>query len=210
MRFITFEGIDGCGKSTLMTALANELQGRGFSVDQTREPGGTPLAEELRNIILRKASEVPFARTELLLYEAARAQHVDGRIRPALQEGKWVLCDRFYDSSLAFQGAGRLLKMTDVSWLNDFATGGLKPDLTILLDCPVEVGQARRKKRQVANTTQADRIEAEKKAFHEAVRRGFLSIAELESERFLVLDAMKKPEELFQDLMQALHGKGWL
>jgi len=211
MPFITFEGIDGCGKSTLMSRLAEYLGKQGFKTDLTREPGGTPLAEELRSLVLKKGDESPVPRAELLIYEAARAQHVEKRIKPALEKGLWVLSDRFFDSSLAFQGGGRSIKLTDVDWLNHFATGGLRPDLTVLLDCPVEVGFQRRKSRENASTvSKPDRLESEKRSFHEVVRASFLAIARSELNRFLVLDAIQSPDQLFTDLVGHIKKKGWL
>ena len=134
MSFIVFEGLDGSGKSSLMAALEKELQQRQIQYHHTREPGGTRLSEEIRNMILRKEGPSPLPRTELLLYIASRAQHVEEVIAPKLQSGSWVLCDRFTASSVAFQGGGREIKESDVHMLNTFATGGLQADLTVLLD----------------------------------------------------------------------------
>ena len=199
MPFITFEGIDGSGKSSLIKKLADDLRKLGLVVEMTQEPGGTSLGTELRQILLRNKGDVPCPEAELLIYEADRAHHVKNKIKPLLNKGTWVLSDRFSDSSLAFQGAGRSLKMADVQWLNDFATGGLKPDLTVLVDCPVNVGHARRAGRE------ADRFENEKNEFHEKVRQEFLKLAHAEPERFYILDSEKSgPEELLQKLLSEM------
>lgn len=204
MKFLVFEGLDGSGKSSLMAALEQELQKRQIQFHRTREPGGTPLGDEIRNMILRKEGPAPMARTELLLYEASRAQHVDQVIRPKLQAGTWVLCDRFSASSVAFQSGGREISEKDVVMLNDFATSGLKPDLTILLDLPVEESRRRRVGRGAANGEEEDRIESEADTFHEKVRQSFLAQARADEKTWLVLDAKLTPQELYQQLLGAL------
>ncbi len=204
MKFLVFEGLDGSGKSSLMKALEQELQRRGISFHRTREPGGTPLGDEVRNIILRKEGPAPLPRAELLLYEASRAQHVDQVIRPKLAQGVWVLCDRFAASSVAFQGGGREISEKDVVMLNHFATGGLKADLTILLDLSVEESRRRRQGRGEQNGEGEDRIESEADSFHEKVRQSFLKQAREDAGSWLVLDARETPEVLFQQLLKAL------
>lgn len=204
MKFIVFEGLDGSGKSSLMAALEKELQKRQIQFHHTREPGGTRLSEEIRNMILRKEGPAPTSRTELLLYEASRAQHVDEVIAPKLRAGQWVLCDRFTASSVAFQGGGREIKESDVHALNDFATGGLKADLTVLLDLSVEESRRRRQGRGEANGESEDRIESEADSFHEKVRQSFLKQARAEEKTWLVLDAKNTPDVLFQQLLQVL------
>ncbi|KYG64488.1 dTMP kinase [Bdellovibrio bacteriovorus] len=210
MKFLVFEGLDGSGKSSLMRALEGELARRGVAFQRTREPGGTPLGDEIRNMILRTEGPSPLPRTELLLYEASRAQHVEQVIRPALAKGTWVLCDRFTASSVAFQGGGRDISEKDVMTLNDFATGGLKADLTILLDLSVEESRSRRQGRGAANGESEDRIESEADSFHEKVRQSFLKQARAEASSWLVLNAQETPEVLFQQLLKALAEKNIL
>ncbi|NUN06953.1 MAG: dTMP kinase [Bdellovibrio sp.] len=205
MSFLVFEGLDGSGKSSLMVALEQELQNKNISFYRTREPGGTPLGDEIRNMILRKEGPAPVSRAELLLYEASRAQHVEQIIRPKLASGVWVLCDRFTASSVAFQGGGRDISESDVVSLNNFATGNLKPDLTILLDLSVEESRRRRQGRGAQNGEEEDRIESEADSFHEKVRLSFLKQAKADSKGWLVLNAQEPPQVLFQQLVQALH-----
>lgn len=204
MSFLVFEGLDGSGKSSLMAALEAELKRRQISFVRTREPGGTPLGDEIRQMILRPEGPAPTPRTELLLYEASRAQHVDQVIRPALAKGEWVLCDRFSASSVAFQSGGRAISEAQVQELNQFATDGLKADLTVLLDLPVEESRRRREKRSDATGEVEDRIEKEKDSFHEKVRQSFLAQAKADEKTWLVLDARRTPAELAQDLLTAL------
>ncbi len=204
MKFIVFEGLDGSGKSSLMAALEKELQTKGIAYHHTREPGGTPLGDEIRNIILRKEGPAPLSRTELLLYEASRAQHVDEVIAPKLRQGSWVLCDRFVASSVAFQGGGREIQESDVVALNNFATGGLKADLTVLLDLSVEESRNRRQGRGQVTGEDEDRIESEADDFHEKVRQSFLKQAQADADTWLVLDAKNTPAVLFQQLLQVL------
>jgi dTMP kinase len=180
--FITFEGIEGCGKSTQADLVREFLEGRGFSVLVTREPGGSPIGEQIRRILLEPANHGMVALTELLLYEASRCQHVEAVIKPALDVGKVVICDRFFDASTAYQGYGRGLDIAMVGRLNLVATGGRKPDLTIVLDLPVDVGLKRLGKK-------LDRIEREAVEFHQRVRRGYLRIAQDEPGRVKVVNA---------------------
>ena len=205
MSFLVFEGLDGSGKSSLMVALERELQSKNISFYRTREPGGTPLGDEIRNMILRKEGPAPVSRAELLLYEASRAQHVEQVIRPKLASGVWVLCDLFTASSVAFQGGGRDISENDVVTLNNFATGNLKPDLTILLDLSVEESRRRRQGRGAQNGEEEDRIESEADSFHEKVRQSFLKQAKADTQGWLVLNAQETPQVLFQQLVQALH-----
>lgn len=206
MAFVVFEGLDGSGKSSLMAALEKELAKQGLSYIHTREPGGTSIGDELREIILRKQDPAPLPRTELLLYEASRAQHVEQVIRPALAKKSWVLCDRFAASSVAFQGGGREISEQDVIMLNHFATGGLEADITVLLDLSVEESRRRRQNRGAQSGGGEDRIESEADSFHEKVRQSFLKQAQA-SHKWLVLDAQRTPEELFRQLMQALQDR---
>jgi len=189
--FISFEGVEGCGKSTQLALLHAWIQQRGLPVLQTREPGGVPIAEEIREILLNPAHTAMAAPTELLLYAAARAQHVHERVRPALAAGTHVLCDRYADSTFAYQGAGRKLEPEVLDTLHHIATGGLWPHLTFVLDLPAAEGLARTRSRG-----RADRIERETLAFHERVRQGFLTLAAREPGRIVVLDATPEPEAI--------------
>jgi dTMP kinase len=189
--FVTFEGGEGSGKSTQLALLAARLRARGIEPLVTREPGGTPLAEGIRELLLDPARR-PGAMSEALLMEAARADLVAGLVRPALAAGRVVLCDRYDDSTLAYQGAGRGLDPGLLALLNRAATGGLEPDLTLLYDVPPEVGLARRG--NAAGGT--NRLDREPTDFHERVRRCFLGLAAAEPERWTVLDATATPDEL--------------
>jgi dTMP kinase len=196
-RFITFEGIEGAGKSSLLRALADALQGQGHEVCATREPGGTPLAEEIRALVLaRRASGMPPA-TELLLMFAARAAHVSQLIEPALQRGAWVLCDRFTDASRAYQGGGRGLDAGAIESLARIAHPDLQPDLTLLLDVPPEVGLARARGRGDAG----DRFEDEALGFFTRVRARYLVLAAQEPRRIRVLDATQSPPVLLEQAL---------
>lgn len=210
MYFLAFEGLDGSGKSSLMGLLQNELKSRNLEFVQTREPGGTPLGDKLRQLILEKSAHPPVPRAELLMYEASRAQHVEELIRPSLKAGKWVLSDRFSASSLAFQGGARGISWEKVAKMNLFATDGLLPDLNVLLDLTVEESEKRREGRQKATGIEADRIESENRAFHQRVRDGFLRAASEDPTRFLVLDASKSPDQLFAILLGELKKRKWL
>lgn len=208
MKFLVFEGLDGSGKSSLMKALTEVLVKRGQLVHTTREPGGTPLGDALRNLILDPQGPSPKARAELLMYEASRAQHVDEVILPKLKNGYFVLSDRFSASSVAFQAAGRHIALADVEWLNHFATQGLEPDYTILLDLPVEESRQRRLQRAQTSGESEDRIEAEAADFHEKVRQGFLNQALKSPQKWLILDARQSREDLAHILIADLEGKG--
>jgi dTMP kinase len=191
-RFITLEGIEGAGKSSLQQALAAALTARGHIVCATREPGGTPLAEEIRGLALaRRAAGMPPA-TELLLMFAARAAHVAERIEPALARGEWVLCDRFTDATRAYQGAGRGIDGAAIEQLAGIAHPGLAPDLTLLLDLPPEVGLRRARQRKNGG----DRFEDEQVAFFNRVRAGYLALATREPARIRILDACEPPAAL--------------
>ena len=191
--FVTIEGIEGSGTSTLAAALAEELKSAGREVVVTAEPGGGAVGESIRRLLLDSTDAIS-AKSELLLFEAARAQHVDTVILPALERGAVVICDRFADSSIAYQGGARGIDAATVRSLNDYATSGLKPHLTILLDLPVADGLARQQK--------TDRMSSEKAAFHEAVREAYLSLAEAEPDRFVVIDAGLDLDEVVR---QAVH-----
>jgi dTMP kinase len=194
--FVTFEGGEGSGKSTQARLLASRLESEGRPVLLLREPGGTPLGEEVRRLLLQ--GERPLApQTELLLFLAARSELVRAVVRPALDAGRTVICDRFSDSTLAYQGYARGLDLERVRALNGFATGGLKPDLTVLLDLPVEEGRARTRGDE-------DAFQREDDAFHERVRRGYLALAAEEPARWLVLDGSLPPADLAGAVYQAV------
>lgn len=188
MVFIAFEGGDGAGKSTQVAALAGWLRARGREVVVTREPGGTELGVRIRELLLHGGEVAP--RAEALLFAADRAQHVAAVVRPASERGAVVLTDRYVDSSIAYQGAGRDLRAAEVARLSAWATGELVPDLTVLLDVTPETGRARRRDRA------EDRMETEAAEFHARVRAGFLGLAQAEPSRYLVLDAAEPPEAL--------------
>lgn len=195
---ITIEGCEGTGKSTQVRMLAESLRQAGLAVTVVREPGGTRVGEAVRSILLSPEHEGLEARAELLLYEASRAQLVREVILPALAAGGVVLCDRFTDSTTAYQGYGRDLPLDEVLELNRFATSGLVPDLTVVLDFDPAEGLAR-----AVAASGADRLEAEHIGFHERVREGFLAIAAAEPERVTVLDACGPPEEIAAKLLES-------
>jgi dTMP kinase len=187
--FITFEGIEGCGKTTQVELLSRLLEGQGRPVLVTREPGGCAIADKIRAILLDADNHglVPLA--ELFLYAAARAQHVEEIIKPALATGKVVICDRFTDATLAYQGYGRSLDLGLIRTLNRLAAGDSIPDMTILFDCPEEVGLKRALARiQATEGAREERFEQESLRFHRAVREGYLQLAAADPERFVVLD----------------------
>lgn len=190
-RFITFEGGEGAGKTTLMDTLEKELIARGLSVVRTREPGGSPLGEQIRSWLLTRGSVCISDKAELLLFLAARAQHIEGVIEPALSCGKVVLCDRFNDSSVAYQGAGRKLGVSFVQKLCKEICGSILPDLTIYLDVDPKIGLARTRNagKENAQAGEVDRIEAERLQFHLDVRNAFLDIGKAEPQRFHIVDA---------------------
>jgi dTMP kinase len=192
-RFITLEGPEGSGKTTAARHLAAWLRRSGRTVVLTQEPGGTPLGDEIRRIVLhmRGMSDDLDPRADALLYAAGRAQHVERVIRPALERGDWVVCARYLDSSLAYQGAGYGNDMADLRRLQDFATGGLLPDLTLLLDVPVDVGLERTRRRSEWNRFE----DTEELAFFEQVRAAYLRLAEEEPQRFRVIDGSGSVDE---------------
>jgi len=193
--FITLEGPEGAGKSTNRDYLAARLAERGIEVLLTREPGGTPLAERVRELLLAPSDEPMAADTELLLVFAARAQHLERVIRPALARGCVVLCDRFTDATYAYQGGGRGVPEARIAQLESFVQGGLRPDLTLVFDLPVEVGLAR-----AAARGRLDRFEQEGRGFFEAVRQAYLRRAAAEPQRYRVLDAVQPLDRVQQAL----------
>ena len=198
--FITFEGGEGCGKSTQIAALKTRLEAMGKTVVQTREPGGTALGESVRNLLqYDDAGQGMSPEAELLLFAASRAQHVRELIAPAIAEGQIVLCDRFLDSTTVYQGVARAIDSKKVDTINQFAIGDTKPDLTILIDLPPEIGLARVHAR---SNGQLDRMENEAIEFFQAVRQGYLDLAKSEPKRFLVLDGSQTVEELETQIWQ--------
>ena len=210
VRLISFEGGDGSGKTTQLKLLDNYLASRGKLCLSTREPGGTTLGEMIRKILL-EAGKVEIAYpTELFLYLADRAQHVHEVIRPALASGRLVLCDRFTDSTLAYQGYGRGVDLDMLRRLNQVASHGITPDVTFLLDCPVEVGLSRTAQRNMnlkSGGSREDRFEQERADFHERVRRGFLELARAEPQRIYVLDASRLTEEVHHEIKKIVDEK---
>lgn len=203
-RFITFEGGEGVGKSTNIAFVADWLKEQGITVVVTREPGGTEIAEKIRNDLLKAHhSEDMTAMTELLLVFAARAQHIEKVIVPALQRGEWVICDRFSDSTIAYQGYGRELPRADIELLTGLVQKDLQPDCTLLLDAPVETGMARASRRAEQGIEQTDRFELEKLSFFEKVRQGFLELA-AHSPRFHKLDATQPLDKVQRDIESVL------
>jgi len=194
--FITLEGTEGSGKSTQAARLARALRAEGYAVLLTREPGGTPAAEQLRAVLLKNNSESLAAETEAFVILAARRQHVDHVIAPALQEGAIVICDRFIDSTLAYQGYARGLDLKTLRTMNIWATSGLTPDLTLLFDLPVATG-LRRRQRDAAGQNRLDR---ETKRFHENVRSGFLQLARKEPRRIKPVNAARTPDRIAEDV----------
>ena len=200
-RLITFEGPEGAGKSTQAAMLISKLEARGIEVIYTREPGGTKLGEAIRGILqYNAAGEDPCPESEVLLFEASRAQLVRHVIQPALARGAWVLCDRFADSTTAYQGFGRGFSVELMETINRFAIGSAVPDMTILLDVNVSLGMQRCAKRQVGKKVQYDRIESEALEFHEKVRQGYLELARRFPERFRKVDAMRLAEPIAEDV----------
>jgi dTMP kinase len=209
--FITFEGLDGCGKSTQLEKLAAKLRARKLPVVVTREPGGTPTAEKIRQLLLDTHTGSLAPHAELALMFAARAQHIHEVIEPALTEGKTVLCDRFTDSTEAYQGGGRKLGSQPVLDLHQILCGDLHPDLTILMDSDVAISveRARRRNRDLASKTSKDlsdenRFEKENRAFFDRVRQAYLAIAEREPQRVAVIDARGTPEQTHRQIMEVV------
>ena len=203
-KFITFEGGEGCGKSTQVLRLREALEREGVEVVLTREPGGTWLSEEIRHLIKDQTTDAPCDRSELLLFLAARAQLVKNVIRPALEQGKWVVSDRFSDSTIAYQGYGRGLPLDILKDMNDFACEGLKPDLTILLDVTPETSRARLRRREAATSTEADRIELAGDEFHRRLHRGFVEQAKAYPGRIVTIDANGTVDEVWEDVWKSL------
>lgn len=201
--FITFEGVEGCGKTTQALLLAEKLRQVGLDVLLTREPGGTQIGDRIRGLLLGRENSALSATTELLLYAASRRQHVDEVIAPALRRGVSVLCDRFADSTVAYQGFGLGLSFEWIAWLHRIATEGLEPDITLLLDLDPAVGFRRKFDREVCEAKDAsekDRIEERSLAFHRKVRQGFLKIAKDHPERVVVVDGAASSDAIAQQI----------
>jgi dTMP kinase len=207
-RFITIEGIEGVGKTTQVARLAKFLEGRGVAHILTREPGGTPLAEKIRDLVLTARDERLPSAAELLLMFAARAVHLANHIEPHLSAGTWVICDRFTDATYAYQGAGRGMNPQDIRYLETLVQGARRPDLTLLLDVPVEIGLARSAARDAGNTR--DRFERERAEFFERVRAEYLRRARADPERIAVIDATRAVDEVGVRITQVLEAKSWI
>ncbi len=199
-QFITFEGTEGVGKSTQLANAAEVLRGRGLEVVVTREPGGTPMAESIRELLLSPREEPVHETTELLLMFAARAQHLHTRILPALEAGQWVLCDRFTDATFAYQGGGRGVSQDRIAQLEQLVQGEVRPDHVILLDAPVEVGMARARHRG-----ELDRFEQEAVSFFERIRATYLARAEAAPDRYHRVDASQPLADVSRDVAQLVH-----
>jgi dTMP kinase len=199
-KFITFEGIEGVGKSTQVQLAAQWLREQGIDPVVTREPGGTPLAEEIRELVLKARQEKLPPQAELLLMFAARSVHLEALIKPALQSGRWVLCDRFTDATFAYQGAGRGMALDSIEALERLVQQGLQPDLTLLLDMPAAQGMQRVQSRG----HEPDRFESERVEFFESVRKGYLQRARGAAARFRIIDAAASVEAVHERIVAAL------
>ncbi len=205
-RFLTIEGIEGVGKSTQIARLATALAQRGIDALVTREPGGTPLAERIRSLLLERGDEAVPSSAELLLMFAARAVHLENLIEPSLRGGRWVLCDRFTDATYAYQGGGRGLDVNAIGQLERLVQGARNPDLSLLLDLPVERALERVRQRGLG----ADRFESERAEFFERVRRAYLARAAHDPRRVVVIDAGGRPEEVGSAILAALRQRTWI
>jgi dTMP kinase len=195
--FITFEGMEGCGKTTQIQRLEKFLTDHEIPVLFTLEPGGTGIGSNIRRVLLDTENKNIAPLAELLLYEADRAQHIEEMIKPALNEGKWVVCDRFFDATVAYQGSARGQDMKLIRFLNEKVTQGIRPDLTFLLDCPVQTGLKRALRRNLSvHDDGQDRFEKEKEQFHHKVREGYLVLARQNKKRFKVIDATRSVGEM--------------
>lgn len=202
--FITFEGVEGCGKSSVLAKVYDELKKEGFDVIQTREPGGVKIAEEIRKVLLDKENTMMDKRTEALLFAASRRQHLIEKVWPALKENKIVLCDRFIDSSLAYQGGGDGIGVNEVLNVNLFATENTFPDLTILFDIDPRVGLARINKN--ANR-EVNRLDVKELSFYDTIRNTFLELAKEYKDRFVVIDASMDFDTVYQNVLKIIKEK---
>jgi len=199
--FITFEGMEGCGKTTQVKRLARRLKGLGVPVIVTLEPGGTGIGKNIRRVLLDARNKALTPLSELMLYAADRAQHVEEIIQPALRTGKWLICDRFSDATVVYQGVARGQDRKLIRLLNNLVTQGIRPHLTFLLDCPVEVGLRRALGR---NMRGQDRFEKEALSFHHRVRNGYLDLARKNKKRFVILDAEASRKEIESKILRHL------
>ncbi|UTW53937.1 dTMP kinase [Kordiimonas sp. SCSIO 12610] len=199
-KFITFEGAEGVGKSTQIALLKEKLENQGISLVVSREPGGTAGGKLIRELLLKGDVSRWTAKTEALLMAADRAQHVEELVRPNLESGTWMILDRYYDSSIAYQGAGRGIGIEKVRALQEFATDGLRPDLTILLDMDLDVSLKRALSREGDNSDAEDRFERMDKSFHQTLKQTFLDLASKEQDRFKVVDAGRNIEVIADDI----------
>jgi dTMP kinase len=207
--FVTFEGIEGSGKTTQIQRLRKVLKARGLSCLVTREPGGTAIGRQIRAILLDRRNKRIQPKTELFLYLADRCQHVAEKIEPALNRGDWVICDRFWDATLVYQGLARGLTLRTLEKLRPLVIHSLVPDLTVLLDCPVAIGLPRAWKRIQGSAPglRESRFEEEAHAFHEKIRQGYLYLAQREPGRFRVLDATQNPEKIHLEIRREIFRK---
>jgi dTMP kinase len=209
-RFVTVEGIEGVGKSTQLPRLAQALEQRAIPCVLSREPGGTPLAEKIRELVLAPGAEALPDTAELLLMFAARAVHLENFIKPHLEAGRWVLCDRFTDATYAYQGAGRGFAVARIAELERLVQQTLRPDLTLLLDAPVAAGLERARARNQGHAAAADRFERERVEFFERVRAGYLARAGAEPERIAVIDATGAVDEVAAQILEVLRVRQWI
>ena len=207
-RFLTIEGIEGVGKTTQVARLSHYLAERGIDHVVTREPGGTPLAEKIRDLVLRPREETLPPAAELLLMFAARAVHLANHIEPVLHTGRWVICDRFTDATFAYQGAGRGMSQTDIRSLETLVQGARRPDLTLLLDVPVDVGLERSRRRDAGGNR--DRFDSERAEFFERVREGYLARARAEPGRMAIIDAVASKDEVTKRMTKVLESRSWI
>ncbi len=207
-RFVTFEGIEGVGKSTQLSRLSAALEAHGIEHVVTREPGGTPLAERIRSVVLTQPAEALPPAAELLLMFAARAVHLGNLIEPSIAAGRWVLCDRFTDATFAYQGGGRGVDANSIRWLESLVQGDRRPDLTLLLDAPVELALERARRRN--GSAVADRFESERVEFFVRVRAAYLERAAAEPQRIAVLDASQGAEVVCARILQILRERTWI
>ncbi|HMK86069.1 MAG TPA: dTMP kinase [Steroidobacteraceae bacterium] len=209
-RFLTVEGIEGVGKSTQVARIGELLSERGIEHVVTREPGGTPLAERIRELVLSRGAESLPDAAELLLMFAARSVHLQNLIEPELAAGRWVICDRFTDATYAYQGAGRRVDPDRIRRLEEWVQGARRPDLTLLIDVPVEMGLARARSRATGTANVRDRFETEQVAFFERVRRVYLERAAAEPERIVVIDGAPSVEAVAAQIARALQSRAWI
>jgi dTMP kinase len=207
-RFLTVEGIEGVGKTTQVARLTAMLRDRGIAHVVTREPGGTPLAEEIRNLVLAARAEPLSPTAELLLMFAARAVHLHNHVEPNLHAGRWVLCDRFTDATYAYQGGGRGMHLESIAQLERMVQGARRPDLTLLLDAPVEAALLRARQRNASAAP--DRFESERLEFFLRVRAVYLERAAAESQRIAVIDAAQSADAVFSQIVSVLEQRSWI